>query len=268
MKKICMCLVFVVAGLVSTDAQASIILSAGAVLGLDNSGDNILQYDSGTGAVVGTVSLAGDNYTGITTVGDDVFVINVRGDVFEVDKNSGARSFLFAANSNENMGHYGGNLIFNKFGDGAFTERTTAGAIVRSGNLDSGATGLEGDAAGNRIYAGQYSGATAGQIRVYDGTTLAYLSSINLGLPGSSISGSTYDSGADEFWVATGFGDDRIRKYASDGTLLADFNAGSDWINGITVVASESNVIPEPSTMVIWAFGLAVASTFSRRRSS
>ena len=198
----------------------------------------MLQYDPNTGAVIGSTPLASDNYVGMTAIGSDLFVVNISGNVYQINPITGTRTFLFNASTNENMGRYGSNLIFNNWSSGAFSERTTTGGIVRTGSLAAGATGLEGYKAGNRIYAGQYSGSNAGDVRIYDGTSLAFLGNVGIGLPSGSVSAMSYDPGLDQFWVVTGFGDNQIRKYDSSGILLDNFATGSNWVNAFTVLPS------------------------------
>ncbi len=239
-------------------AQA-ITLAPGTLLGMDNTNNRVLQYNS-TGTLLDSLAVPGDNYVGITTIGSDLFVLSINTDnVYRIDLSTGSRSIAFhSATGSENMGRKGDNLLIAEHSTGLLNEYTTSGVLVNTINLDDGLTGIDSD--GSRIFAGQYRNPNAGSIRIYDSLG-NFQSTVGLGLPSRSISGMSYDAGADEFWVATGFGDDRIRRYSSGGALLDSFGAQSTWINGVTFIA-----IPEPSSLALGAIAVGGIVVSDRRR--
>lgn len=235
-----------------------ISLTPGTLLGMDNTADRIIQYDS-VGTVIDTLDLVTDNYVGITTIGNELFVLSISDrNVYQVDLVTGAKTLAFAsATGYENMGRRGDHLLIATYSSGAVNEYTTTGVLVDSFTLGDGLTGIDSD--GSRIFASQYRDPNAGDIRIYNSAGV-FQNALGLGLPSSAISGMAYVAGADEFWVATGFGDDQIRRYSSSGTLLDSFSPQSTWINGLTFIP-----VPEPSTFAIGAIAMIGALGSGRR---
>ena len=215
-------------------AHGQVSINSGDLYGIDVDGNQLIRYDASTGAVLESVGLPARTYVGLTITDGRVFAAVVNGEIYEVDPQTGSTTLLFSSSASENLGRYGSNLIFVNFGSGVFTETQTDGTTVRTGSLDTGLTGLEGDAQAQRIYGAGYSGAFSGDIAIYDGTTLANLGRIETNFPGNAISAFSYDPATDQFWVATGFGDDRIYRFDATGTALGDFPASATWINALS----------------------------------
>jgi hypothetical protein len=260
--------------LASPNIASALSLTPGTAFGIDNTSNQIIQYNQSGTAIIGTLAVPDRNYTALTIVGDQMYAAELPttgpSNIYNVNPTTGALTFAFSWAGNHNLGTKDDHLIGVPYGgSGPIYEYTTTGVLVsQTPNFPArGAAGL--DYYDGKYYAAQYGADSTGNIRVYDSTG-AFLSVITLGLPDHSISASAYDPVANVFWVGTGYGDDFIRRYSYDGTLLSELVAGgpNSFVNGLAVVASGPAVdgVPLPAALPLFATGVAMLGLLARRR--
>jgi hypothetical protein len=253
-------MVFIAAFMFCSGPAYSLTLTPGSLLGIGGTSHTLYEYDL-TGNVTETLHLtdAFSNMVGVVVLGTDVFVMDVVGKTAKIDLLTGNTINSFSAVGNEGLGDDGTNLLVLDF-FGGVRRYTSDGSLISTLAVSSGGTGVDGSA--TDLFVAQYSGVDAGSIRAYDAGG-NYLSTINLGLPTFSLSALGFDSTNNTFWVATGFGDHRIRQFDASGNLLANFSAVDTWINGLDVVPGTP--VPEPATMLLLGAGLAGLGIMRKR---
>mgnify|MGYP000916828604 CR=1 FL=1 len=218
----------------------------------------LVEYDF-AGNIVETLNVTGmaDTGVGVAVIGTDVFVSDVRGNVSQVNLTTGAIFNSFTSFSSEGLGDDGTNLLALNYTTGFVERFTTGGSLLQTVPVAAGGTGIDGDATG--MWVGMYSNGT---IVRYDNAGNV-VTTVATGLSSSAVSALGWDATGGVLWVATGFGDDRIRSYDVNGNLLANFSANNPWINGLDVV---TDAVPEPATMTVLAVGGLLAARRRRRK--
>lgn len=226
-----------------TSASAQLAPLPGHLLGID--------WQTGTGlrtlvefapdlTIVGTLPLVGSTPgapVGVAWIDGIVYVATLFAPstlLHSVDLDTGVMTQLFSIpGSAEGLGSAGSDLIFLVWPN-TIVRTSITGDPVATLSLVVNPTGTGIDSDGERYFVGNYE---QGTIEVYDATGVHQETvTIGAGLPGDWISGLTYDSATDSFWVALGFGSDELINVSSDGTILLSSPAGFPWINGITIV--------------------------------
>jgi len=242
------------------NAQAFTI-TPGTLVAVDGSSKRLIEYST-AGTINEMLSLTGiaGVPVGVEVIGSSVYIMEVTGDVSQVNLSTGATSFLFNGGGNEGLGSRGGNLLTLDYSSGVVREYTVGGALVNSWTVAAGGTGVDSAAAGGFSVA-YYSDATVGTFSA--GGVL--VSSFATGLNGYEISGYAYDASTNTHWVSSGFGRDDIRHYSNTGTLLGSFAANSLWINGLDYVSGPQNVPDAGSSMVLLVLAVAGMAALRRR---
>jgi hypothetical protein len=215
----------------------------------------LVEYDF-AGTITETLTLNGlpNTGVGVGVIGNRVFVSDVAGNVGEVDLVTGNVFGLFASASNEGLGDNGTDLLAIDYASGVASRYTPAGAPLGAHNTVGGITGV--DATASAIYVASYND---GNVYTYDfaGNQMASFVS---GHGSGALSGLGYDDVSGWTWVATGFGNDHMTAYDSQGNVMADWRNNRDWINGLDVVA-----VPEPATLFSLG-GCGLLLLFARRK--
>lgn len=179
-----------------------------------------------TGAPVGVAWIDGIVY--VATLGSPSTLLH------SVDLDTGVMTQLFSTlGSGEGLGSSGGDLVFILWPN-TVVRTSIAGAPLGTIDLVVNPTGTGIDSDGERYFVANYE---QGTIEIYD-LAGAHQETVTIGtgVPGDSLSGLTYDSATDSFWVALGFGSDELLNVSSDGTVLLSAPSGFPWVNGITIV--------------------------------
>jgi hypothetical protein len=240
-----------------SNARAQFTVTQDTIVSLD-AGGTIREYTK-AGALSESLAITGGfgTLTGLTVLGDQVYVSNSGGNVGRVDLTTGAVTSVFiATNGNEGLGDNGANLLAYNYSTGQVQEFTATGSPVQSINVANTGAGIDGW--GSRIFVSELDGGSA--IREFNQSG-ALVATITTGLPTGSITGLGYDPTADAYWVATGAGDDRIRAFSPAGTELVGFPALTADVVGLDFVP-----VPEPTTVLAVAAAALGLGAAARRR--
>jgi hypothetical protein len=270
-----------------TDLDAGIITSGDL---LTVSSDGKLRSYTFSGALQQTLSITGFPISGISASPQGVSVIDNRlfvglvssnalygPKILEVSPNTGAviNTMDTIAPHLTALGDDGTNLLLLDSVPTTpwqmYTYNTSGGlasqtSMDRHFPLNFQGEGIDGD--GTSVF-------MSGQIAPYPGQPVitntaagVYVSDFNTSmLPLTSfIGGLAYDWNDDTIWIA---GNSEFRQFSRSGSLLsvALTGQGNTGVTGLEVISPRVSAVPEPSTFVLGAFGMAIlGSSIVRRR--
>jgi hypothetical protein len=246
-----------------SDAGAQFTLIPDSVVTVDAAG-TVQQYNATTGVLTGTRSTSFGTVTGLTVLGNRVYLSNTSGNVGEVDLATGNVTTLFntAEGSNEGLGDNGVNLLSLDFNSGQVKEFTTTstGTPVQTINVGAGRIGIDG--AGSRTFVADFN--TSGNILEYNQSG-TLVNTITTGLPAGVNSGLGYDPIADTYWLATGNAtvpgalNDKVLEFSPSGAVLTN-------ITVVDVVGLDFVPVPEPGSCLAVAAAVLGLGAAARRR--
>ena len=218
----------------------------GSILGVQLAGDlrRLTAFDPQGGTIDGLnqpTGIAGDS--GLTMLGDQLYVANRTHGIAAVDARFGTSTFYFGDSGIEALGNNGTNLLAGLFDQNLVQEYGVDGTLLNSITLQItdtlGIAGLGSN--GDALFVGSY---LDGDVYVFDfdGNDLGRIST---GLGADALAGLAYDPFDDTLWISSLADGGELLHYDLNGTLLgSDATVGS--VNGLFVNGAPVDPGPGP----------------------